>query len=169
MTIIESPHPIQKIKNYAELIGIIAIVISLFLVLQELRQSRQIALGEFDMEYTQNRLLANQQITDYPELWISGCRGDDLNETEEVIFRQLVINENDLAVFKVSQALRLGDQGAANAQYTDFAGWLHRNPGAYRVWMEREQTLLQNRQAMQVISSTWYRDVQYALDRLEGN
>jgi hypothetical protein len=89
----------QVLKSVTELAGIVAIFISLLFVLQELHQARQIALGEFDMLYTQNRIMANQQQALYADVWVRGCAGDSLSTAEAAIFQRLVNTENDLAVY----------------------------------------------------------------------
>ena len=158
----------HTVKSIAELLGIITIVISLLLVGQELKQNRQIALADSDMVYTQNTILANQQIAQYPDIWLRGNAGDSLTSAEAVIYETLLANKNDLFILKHAQALRLKDPENAYTLSIDFIGFLHRNPGARKVWAERELLLIRNRERFGVdLAEGWYQGIKAGLEELD--
>lgn len=76
-------------KAIAELIALISVVASLLFVGYELRLSREVALT--DSYYASEETEANLRtmINDNAIIWRKGCLGEELDESEEVVFRQL--------------------------------------------------------------------------------
>ena len=133
-------------KEIAEAIGIIAIVMSLYFVGLQVKQSTIIAESETGMQQLENTLEAHSQINEHAELWIRGLAGDELTAVEAVIFENLLINLNDITFHVVSNYMELGERLGAEIVLSDFAGFLHRNPGARQLWERRENLLNQNRE-----------------------
>jgi len=159
---------LEKIKGFVEIIGIIAIVISLFLVWREMEQNRILAEANFDLMIAQNSLLANQTIAENPDVWLRGCTNDSLSSDEMVIFKALVANKNDVAYYRVIKSLRLKESYASHSDWADFVGFLHQNPGAREIWSKREETLNTYRQNLKVEgTNSWYRDIIETLDALD--
>lgn len=157
------------IKSIFEMLGIIAVVISLVLVWLETRQNRILAEVNFEMTITQNRILANQNIVNYPDIWVKGCANDSLSPEEAVIFRAMIDDKNALFLYKVSKAIKLGDPATMSVEMADFVDFLYRNPGARAVWSEMEETLVLGRQKQNVpyVAGDWYQGIKAGLEKLD--
>ncbi len=166
----QSPR-LNNIKSLIETFGILAVVVSLFLVWQETQQNRTLAEANFDLMITQNVLLANQTIAAYPSIWLRGCAGDSLSAEEKIIFETMVHNKADLAFFRIIKSMRLKEYNSSTIDFVDFVGFLHRNPGAKAVWSKREETLTFYRKKQYVdhdeFSKKWISDVKVALEKLD--
>ncbi len=81
----------------------------------------------------------------------------------------MVLNMNDTAFFSVEQTRRMGRDRSADATTADFAAYLHNNPGAWRVWNEREANLKKHRNLLTEFgntSSDWAQTLRSHVDRL---
>jgi uncharacterized membrane protein YecN with MAPEG domain len=87
----------SKWKDFAELIGITAIVLSLVFVGLQLRQSQVIAQSDIALQELESTIEAHGQINDYVDVWISGLAGKKLSDRNAVIFENLLVNLNDVA------------------------------------------------------------------------
>jgi hypothetical protein len=159
---------LAKIKSVVEMIGITAVVISLFLVWKETEQNRILAEANFDLMIAQNSLMANQAIAEYPDVWLRGCANDSLSPEELIIFKAMVINKNDVTFYRIIKSMRLKETGTSQSDWADFVGFLHDNPGARKVWAEREETLISYREELNIPGvNTWYLDIQAKLEELD--
>jgi hypothetical protein len=77
-------------KDYAELIGIGAIVASLIFVGQQLRLDRQIAMGEAWLHFVEAQLSLSELIGHNSELWIKGLDGEELSQADQLRFDEIV-------------------------------------------------------------------------------
>jgi hypothetical protein len=125
-------------KDVAELIAISAILVSLVFVGMQLNQAAVIANNELHSSMLNNRIEANNAISAHPDIWLRGNAGKELEPTEAVIFSGLVINENNLAYANVEISRKFA-WDYLNLELTDFASYLYENPGAKRVWRDREE------------------------------
>lgn len=158
---------LEKVKSIVEVAGIVAVVLSLLLLWKETEQNRILAEANFDLMIAQNSLLANQTISENPDVWLKGCVNDSLSPEEMVIFKAMVENKNDVTYYRIIKSLRLKESYASHSDWADFVGFLHRNPGAKKIWMQREETLDSNRKSLNVNSNKWYMDVKAGLEALE--
>ncbi|MCB0667939.1 MAG: hypothetical protein KDC80_19065 [Saprospiraceae bacterium] len=159
---------IERIKSFVEIIGIVSVVISLVLVWKEMEQNRILAEANFDLMITENSLLANQTIAENPDVWLRGCADDSLSAPELVTFKAMVVNKNDVTFYRVVKSLRIKETGTSQSDWAEFVGFLHDNPGARKVWTEREKTLSAYREKMGMAGiNTWFRDIQAALEGLD--
>jgi hypothetical protein len=134
-----------KWKLLAESIGMTAIVLSLVFVGLQLRQSETIAENEIGMQQLENTIEAHGQINDHVSVWVKGLAAEKLSHEETIIFENLLINLNDIAFNSSLNRMFLGDNSGARGVATDFAVFLHQNPGARNVWVTREHTLAEAR------------------------
>lgn len=163
------PSRFQKFKNIIEILGIISVIISLILLWQETRQNRILSEISFEMTITQNRIIANQTITNHAEVWIRGCANDSLGPEEIVIFKAMVEDKNELAFYRVARYLMLDDDESANVIEADFVGFLHRNPGARKFWKNNEEINISNRRALEVeLVDSWYENINRGLTKLDN-
>lgn len=71
------------------MIGITAIVASLLLLAMEVRQNRQIGRSEISLALLQSPNQHHELISANADVWFSGCRGDEPNDTERTRFAKL--------------------------------------------------------------------------------
>ena len=150
-------------KDFAELIGIAAIVASLIFVGLQMRQAEVIARGEMNASILANRIEMHTAIIEHPDIWERGNKGEELEEDEAAIFSRQVLIINDEAYFSVQQSIIWGRSEDAEADAAIFAAYLHENPGARRVWRTREDRLRYYRgQALpgEQVTSDWIQRIE---------
>ena len=126
-----------------------AIVLSLVFVGLQLKQSQVIARNEIDGQFLENRIEAVGQINDHVNVWVRGLAAEKLSVDDAAVFENLLININDITFFTASNHFNLGSNEDARINIDDFAIFLHRNPGARRVWEARESRLAEGREVIQ--------------------
>ena len=146
-------------KNLVELLGIVSIVASLTFVGLQVRQSQQIGINETRLTALQTTVEANSQINEYASIWVAGVSGEKLDATEALIFENLIVNLNNLAYYvNASQGDLLGEVETTDVTVQDFAAFLHRNPGARKVWELREDRLAWSRTVLALDSNPYTGD-----------
>jgi len=75
--------------DIAQLIGIIAIVVSLIFVGLQLRQSQQLGYSEILANFNDRKAAVSELLTDHAEIWHKACSGDVLDESSKIIARVL--------------------------------------------------------------------------------
>ena len=150
-------------KVIAESIGIMAIVLSLVFVGLQLNQSQVIARNEVGIQSLENRIEAHGQINDHANVWVRGLAAEKLSDDDATVFENLLININDIAYFSAANYFELGEDVDARIVSSHFAIFLHRNPGARRVWEARESRLAKGRKTVQArfLAETTSFDVPY--------
>lgn len=126
-------------------IGMSAIILSLIFVGLQLQQSQIIAQTEIDGQFLENRIAANGQINTHVGIWVRGLADEKLNREDSEVFNNLLLSINEIVYFTSLSQFRLGETANARENVTDFAIFLHRNPGARRVWKAREFMLAEKR------------------------
>ena len=144
-------------KETAELIGLFAILASLIIVVMELQQQEKLLDLELRNSMVSSTVAVNEQIIDQADIWVRGNAGEDLNATEFEIYQHMFIsfNDNFFQTYYIFQELYPEQKEQVLSQY---AGFLSRNPGAYRVWIDRERQLNADRTAIdpeETITSDW--------------
>jgi hypothetical protein len=125
-------------KDFAELIGIAAIVASLMFVGLQMRQAEVIAKSDMAASYLANRIEMHAAINEHPDIWVRGNKGEELEEGEAAIFSRQVLMLNDEAYYSVQQSIIWGQSENTDLDAAIFAAYLHENPGARRVWRAQE-------------------------------
>ena len=144
-------------KETAELIGLFAILASLIFVAMQLQQQEELLDLEMRNSMVSNYIAVNEKIIDNADIWVRGNAGEDLNAEESAIYEILLTNFNDYH-FQLSGTFRElwpEDEEQVLAMY---AGFLARNPGAYRVWIERERQLNSDRTILnpkETVTAEW--------------
>ena len=160
----------QNWKETAELVGTAAIVASLLFVGLQMRQTGEIARGQMYSNQLANALAAYSAISDHPDIWVRGKRGDELDPADAEIFYRQVLALADQAYYEVLEGDLLGfgtDEHVLDI--ADFAGFLYENPGVRRVWLAEEQRLREIRRIVMPGEqrSTWSDRVNEILTRIE--
>ncbi len=144
-------------KETAELIGLFAILASLIIVVMELQQQEKLLDLDMRNSMVSSTVAVNEQIIDHADIWVRGNAGEDLSATEFEIYQRIFIsfNDNSFQTYFIFQELYPEQKEQVLSQY---AGFLSRNPGAYRVWIDRERQLNADRTAVnprETITSDW--------------
>jgi hypothetical protein len=144
-------------KETAELIGLFAILASLIFVAMQLQQQEKMLSLEMRNSMVSNLVAVNEQIIDHPDTWVRGNTGEELDATEFVIYESLLTNLNDY-YFQLYSTFHELIPASEEQVLSMYAGFLARNPGAYRVWIDREQQLNADRTAVdpkETVTSDW--------------
>ena len=126
-------------KDGAELIGIAAIVASLIFVGLQMKQAQEIANAERRMMRNANQIEVNNAISEHAEIWVRGLSDQELNETEAVIFKNLLSNRDAFVFANWRAAQGLGSGVGATSRVANYSVFLYENPGARRVWESRRE------------------------------
>ena len=120
-------------KAMAEFIGATAIVASLIFVGLQLRQEQRVASIELGFNLVESFYEQRNGTIEYAAVWAKGNAGaEELSSTEAVIYDALIQKEWAHAYWTSYTVRQLGSE--ENVGVHDFAGFLHRNPGARRTW-----------------------------------
>ena len=125
-------------KDIAELIGVVAIVLTLAFVGYQLQQDRNIAAAQLITDAEMKQIELSNMISSHSSLWARGLQGEQLTTEEEVIFETIVH-----AVMVKYESMRLRTrQGLLDRSGTDeisrqFALHIYANPGLRHVWQAR--------------------------------
>ena len=123
-------------KDIAELIGIVAIVLTLGFVGFQLQQDRDIAVAQLITDAEIKQIELSNLISSNSSLWARGLQGEELTTEEEVIFESIV----HTVMVKYNSMTQRADRGLLNMSGTvsrQFALHIHANPGLRRVWQAR--------------------------------
>ena len=161
-----------QFNEIAELVGTAAVVASLIFVglqlqqtQQQLEQAEDIARTEMNSSFVANMIESNNAIIQNTDIWLRGNAGEELDPAELEIYERLILNLNEAHYYGVESLERLNKEKLAELEVAAYAAFLYENPGARRVWREREQWLSNYRgmvQPNEQTTSGW-------VDRIESN
>jgi hypothetical protein len=135
-------------KQGAELVGLLAVVLSLAFVGFQLRQAREIAISSNDGTYMAGKIGLYGLINDHADIWVRGNSGQRLAEPDATIYRNLLNAFNESTFVDNLQQARLGEASTAEVVMHDFAAFLHQNPGARREWLAGEDRAIAYRRRL---------------------
>ena len=150
-------------------IGVIAGIIFLGI---EMGQSQRIALSDMYINVVALQIEADNAIADNADIWSKGNAGEELTPAEFAIFSGQVRNITDIAWHTIQVDLQMGLDEAASVDVAEFALYLHRNPGAFKVWLDREEDLSTYRGLLnpdQTFAEDWMDQVLAAIERFEDH
>lgn len=157
-------------KDIAELIGIVSIVASLIFVGLQMQQAEDIAMAELNASDVSTNIDLAALINEHTDVWRRGNAGESLNPDETIIYENLLKSMNDVSFFGyLMYGERLGHE-SGTITLTNFASFLHENPGARRVWEAREDRLIRDRNILipEVNDQSIWRDtIQAHLETLD--
>ena len=107
-------------KDVAEVLGVVAIVLSLVFVGIQLQQDQEIAGAQAYIDAASQITELNQLISENKAIWVRGLDGEELSKEDEVVFQSIY---HALFVRKIAQwqrAIRLS-AGDPNSSIQDFA------------------------------------------------
>lgn len=123
-------------KTITELVGIVTIVGSLLFVGLQMKQSQDIALSELRVSLLAIGVESDIAKTDHAEIWKKGLAGDELGETEQVIFEILLRDHISIVWTEQWQYGQFEQYGAQKISIAIFAQFLFDNPGSRKSWIE---------------------------------
>ena len=135
-------------KDIAELTGIAAIVASLIFVGLQLKQSQDIALSELSASILASRVETNSSISDHSYVWAKGNAGADLDEGETASYWQLLHSVYWRHLIGWDNRLRFGEDFTADVIASEFAIFLHDNPGARQIWVSQVESITEKRRLL---------------------
>ena len=123
-----------KWRYVLEAVGAISIVSSLIFVGLELRESQRSTVNARTVSRIDLGINVRDSISQYPDIWLRGNRGDDLSDTERVIYSNLIANwDAEINAIGLT-ALALGRDLHNNLGIMNFSAFLHETPGAQKQW-----------------------------------
>ena len=163
----------MKFKEWneiAELVGIAAIVGSLLFVGLQMKQTQSIAESERFEITIGNRVEIRNAINEHADIWIRGNAGAELDPGDAVIYENLIQNLATQSQFSSFASDRLGNQRGAVANRTTFIMFLHKNPGARRLWETLQTEVKQTENLLhpdQYTESGWAGSIRSGLAKLD--
>ena len=159
-------------KSIAELIGILSIVVSLIYLNLQMRQSEKIAMAEHYSANNSATIELQAFLSQNADVWVRGKTDEPLSPAESAIFENLVREVGDSAVYRfLTMREMYGDDVAFKGPaVSGFASFLFDNPGARRVWEEREKRIIKNRTILNPDADdlSWWKDtIQGHLEKLD--
>lgn len=136
-----------KLRDWLEIIGILAVVVSLVFVGLQIRQTQDIAISDMQWNSIIAEIESRSAIYKYPDIWAKGNAGKTLTPTEAVIYSTLIRDFNSVQFYRVSNFLKItGDESALGIIISDTSGFLFDNPGARREWNALRDTFRRHRE-----------------------
>ncbi len=153
-------------KDYAELIGISAIVASLIFVGLQMRQDREIALASVQAAFMETLIAINNDINLNADIWNKGLAGGELSGSETIVFRNIVANLRDHAALQSQNIRTLG--GPGDFSTFKLADLIRRHPGLQKESERRGEIVrIINTATSTPLRSVSYPDqIQEAIERL---
>lgn len=145
-------------KDIVEFVGAMAILASLAFVGVQLRQSQSIAVAEGYATIFSTQIEVGNSIREHVNIWRRGTSGGELTEDESAIFAILVNQVNESRVMTYLYRGSIAGREAAEFPVKEFAAFLYQNPGARKVWENRESSLIRYRTLLSddgTFSSPW--------------
>jgi hypothetical protein len=149
----------EEWNEIAELIGIAAVVGSLIFVGLQMKQAQEIGNAERRMMRVANEIEVQNAINEYGDIWVRGLTGQDLSETETVIFVNLVLTKSSYHQHLSGAAQNLGADYGEQVQVRELALFLYSNPGARTVWISKQE---ETRKANPLLVTTSRPDLHFA-------
>ena len=125
-------------KDFAELVGIAAIVGSLVFVGLQMRQDQAIAVSELLASRSDALIELAALIESNNELWISGLNGDELPEIDRASFQAMAeaVESYFVAIYVRYEAMGR-NSGGQEEPVINYAYALYLHDGLRRVWDEQ--------------------------------
>jgi hypothetical protein len=123
-----------KLREWLEIIGILAVVASLVFVGIEIRQTSRAALEESAVGDLGTVIAVEEIVVENADVWLRGCRAEDLNDIERLQFTRMYHMHEFLFFMRWLRGTK--GVAAANDELTiDNMAWnLYRSEGLRREW-----------------------------------
>jgi hypothetical protein len=138
----------QSWKDTAELVGIVAILLSLIFVGVQLKQARVIAASEMNISLVEIGIESAKIINENVEIWVKGNSGGELDQHESTIFNNIVSSLDTRWFVEHRHSTRLGEIDQAETIMDDWSAFLHQHSGARASWLARQENLYRSRELL---------------------
>ena len=135
-------------RKTAELVGIVALVMSLVFVGLQMRQTNNVAFMELDTAMIGMAVDTAELIAENSDVWVRGNAGEELSASEYAVYSETLSVMNTRLVVMEAHASQLGRDDTAFLIRRDWAAYLHQNPGARQAWLAREDNLIKYRRLL---------------------
>jgi len=124
----------SKLREWLEVIGILAVFASLVFVGIEIRQTSRAALEDSFVGDLGTMIALEEIVVENSDVWLRGCRAEELNDVERVQFTRMYHMHEFLFFMRWLRGTR--GVAAANDDLTiDNMAWnLYRSKGLQREW-----------------------------------
>ncbi len=123
-----------KLNDWVQAAGVLAVVASLIFVGIEVRQSGRSAMDASLISDNGVIVGIEELVTQNPDAWYRGCRGDKLQPADEVIFTHTFHAYEFLYYLRWLRAERGVGAATASISIDNMAATIHRNAGLRRLW-----------------------------------
>jgi hypothetical protein len=160
----------QRVKETAELAGIVAILVTLILIWLQIRQAQLIAVADFNVSLASIGVDTGSWISEHSDVWSRGIEGAPLTDSERVIFEQIAANLDSRWFIEHRHMTRLGELEQAEAIINDWSAYLYERPGLRATWLSRIERLNENRRILSPDSEAtfgWVEAIEAKWEELE--
>lgn len=126
------------IREIVEIVGVVSIVVSLIFVGLQMRQEQDLFISGNAINILETVIELNNAIIEHPDVWLSGNKGDPLSDEEFITYERMINSLNEATFQRFNSGQRAGTEGGGIPAIAEFADFLSNNPGAYKVWNDRE-------------------------------
>lgn len=124
----------SQLREWLEIVGILAVVASLVFVGLEIRQSGRTAYDESLSSDYDSLVNVETAITENADVWLRGCRAEDLTDVDRVKFTHLYTMYEFMYFMRWLRAIN-GVGGSVEELALDNMAWnLYRSKGLMREW-----------------------------------
>ena len=137
----------------------------------QLQQQEQLLDLEMRNSMVSNFVAVNEKIIDNADIWVRGNTGEGLNAPEFVIYESLFTNLNDYS-FQLYNIFHQLEPKSEEQVLSVYAGFLARNPGAYRVSIDRERQVNAYRTAVdpdETVTSDWINMIEARIEIINSS
>ena len=123
-----------KLREWLEIVGILAVVASLVFVGLEIRQSARAAYDESISSDYDAIVNVETAIADNADVWLRGCRAEELSDVDQMKFTRLYTMYEFMYFMRWMRAID-GVGGSVEELALDNMAWnLYRSEGLMREW-----------------------------------
>ena len=130
-----------KLNDWLQVIGIFALVASLIFVGLQMKQAQEIGNAERRMTRVANEIELRNAINEHADIWLRGLSGQELDESEAVRFKNLVLAKSSFHQHLAGAARELGSDWAEQVQVRELALFLYANSSAREVWFSKQEQI----------------------------
>lgn len=124
----------NRLREWLEIVGIVAVVASLVFVGMEIRQSARAASEEGIAGDLANMIAVESLVTANPDIWHRGCMGEDLSPPDQMVYTHIYHAYEFLHFMRWLRG-NIGVHDAGEGLAIDnFAMNLYRSPGIQKEW-----------------------------------
>jgi hypothetical protein len=153
----------ERLQDWLQIVGLLGVIASLIFVGQQMKQDRNIAIGEAWLQYTDTQVSLAQLINDNVDVWVTGLAGEELAPLDRVKFNQIAYAVEQKYAGRYSRSELGVRTGPAQGVALEFAHDLYANQGLRRAVITRWNRL----ESMTGRERTFFADVRRYLAMID--